>query len=34
MPVEAFVGEGLLAAMNRFNAPEEAANNLKSDNLI
>jgi PTH1 family peptidyl-tRNA hydrolase len=30
--VEAFVGEGLLEAMNRYNAPEEAANNLKSEN--
>ena len=30
--VETFVGEGVLEAMNRYNAPEEAANNLKAEN--
>jgi galactose-1-phosphate uridylyltransferase len=29
--VELFVSEGVLAAMNRYNAPEEAADNLKSE---
>jgi PTH1 family peptidyl-tRNA hydrolase len=29
--VELFIDEGVLAAMNRFNAPEEAADNLKSE---
>jgi PTH1 family peptidyl-tRNA hydrolase len=29
--VETFVDEGLLAAMNRYNATEEAADNLKSE---
>jgi peptidyl-tRNA hydrolase, PTH1 family len=30
--VETFVGEGLLEAMNKYNAPEEAPNNLKPEN--
>ena len=30
--VETFVGDGVLEAMNRYNAPEEAANNLKAEN--
>ena len=29
--VEMFVSEGVLAAMNRYNAPEEASENLKSE---
>jgi PTH1 family peptidyl-tRNA hydrolase len=29
--VELFVSEGVMAAMNRYNAPEEAADNLKSE---
>ena len=29
--VEMFVGEGVVAAMNRYNAPEEAPDNLKSE---
>jgi PTH1 family peptidyl-tRNA hydrolase len=29
--VETFVGDGVFAAMNRYNAPEEAADNLKSE---
>ena len=29
--VETFVGDGVFAAMNRYNAPEEASENLKSE---